>query len=192
MDLIGARDLHNKDKQRKTSEPIHFCTVNGTTKADTIVQYYSSALGEEVSPHVLTDSMSALSIGKRIASGCEFLWTPKENNKAGSCTLTKPDGKIIVFEVDEHDVPYLMEHRTNAVPAQMMTNKENSTFTATPASQQVPDPGPGQGGPWLVEDDRARRDQRLRSVLRASRPVPEPPVRGTIASSDPPEHVAYV
>ena len=27
VDLIGARDLHNKDKQRKTFEPIHFCTV---------------------------------------------------------------------------------------------------------------------------------------------------------------------
>ena len=52
VDLIGARDLHNKDKQGKTSEPIHSCTANGTTEADTIVQYYSSALGEEVSPHV--------------------------------------------------------------------------------------------------------------------------------------------
>ena len=46
VDLIGARDLHNKDKQKKTPEPIHFCTANGTTKADTIVQYFSSALGE--------------------------------------------------------------------------------------------------------------------------------------------------
>ena len=62
MDLIGARDLHNKDKQKKISEPIHYCTANGTTKADTIVQYYSSALGAEVSPHVLTDSVPALSI----------------------------------------------------------------------------------------------------------------------------------
>ena len=33
VDLIGARDLHNKDKQKKTSEPIHFCTANGTIKA---------------------------------------------------------------------------------------------------------------------------------------------------------------
>ena len=78
VDLIRARDLHDKDKQRKTSEPIHSCTANGTIKAHTIVQYYSSALGEEVSPHVLTDSVSALSMGKRIASGCEFHWTPKE------------------------------------------------------------------------------------------------------------------
>ena len=77
VDLVGARDLHNKDKQRKTSEPIHFCTANGITKADTIVQYFSSALGEDVTPHVLTDSVSALSIGKRIANGCEFHWTPK-------------------------------------------------------------------------------------------------------------------
>ena len=65
VDLIGARDLyhnlHHRDKQRKTSEPIHFCTANGTTEADTTVQYYSSALGEEVSPHVLADSVSALS-----------------------------------------------------------------------------------------------------------------------------------
>ena len=78
VNVIGARGLHGKDKQRKTSEPIHFCTANGTTKADTIVQYYSSALGEQVSPHVLTDSVSALSIGKRVASGCEFHWLPKE------------------------------------------------------------------------------------------------------------------
>ena len=180
MDLIGVCDVHNKVKQRKTSEPIHFCIANGTTKAGAIVQYYSSALGEEVSPHVLTDSVSALSIGKRIASGCEFHWTPKENNKAGSCTLIKPDGKRIEFEVDEHDVPYLMEHRTTAVPAHMMTDKENKTPTATPASQQVPDPETGQGGPWLVEDGRARHDQRLRSVLRDSRPAPEPPIRGIV------------
>ena len=64
VDLVGARYLHNKDNQRKTSEPIHFCTPHGTTNADTIVQFYSSALGEEVFPHVLTDSVSALSIGK--------------------------------------------------------------------------------------------------------------------------------
>ena len=38
-DLIGARDLHNKDRQRKNSEPIHSCTANGTAKANTIVQY---------------------------------------------------------------------------------------------------------------------------------------------------------
>ena len=93
VDLIRARDLHDKVKQRKTSEPIHFCTANGTMKADTIVQYFSSALGEEVSPHVLTDSVSALSIGKRAANGCEFHWTPEDNNSSGSCTLIKPDGK---------------------------------------------------------------------------------------------------
>ena len=113
-------------KERPPSPFIHFCTANGTTKADTIVQYYSSALGEEVSPHVLTDSVSALSNGKRIASGCEFHWMPKENNKAGSCTLVKPDGKIVEFEVDEHDVPYLMEHRTTAVPVQIDINKDNA------------------------------------------------------------------
>ena len=27
MDLTGARDLHSKNKQRKASEPIHFCTA---------------------------------------------------------------------------------------------------------------------------------------------------------------------
>ena len=137
---------------------------------------------------MLTDSVSVLSIGKGIASGCEFHWAPKENNKAGPCTLIKPDGTRIEFEVDEHDVPYLMEHRTTAVPAHMMTDKENKTPTATPASQQVPDPETGQGGPWLVEDDRARRDRRLGSKLKDSGSVPAP--RGTIASDDPPEPFA--
>ena len=37
VDLIGARDLHNKDKQKNTSEPIHFCTANGTTKLKLIL-----------------------------------------------------------------------------------------------------------------------------------------------------------
>ena len=174
VDFIGARDLRNKDKQRKTSEPIRFCTANGTTKADTIVQYYSSALDEEVFPHVLTDSVPALSIGKRVAHGYEFHWTPKESNKSGSCTLIKPDGKRIGFEVDEHDVPYLMEHRTAAVPAQVQVNKKNMMPTGTPASQDPPEPETGQGGPWLVEDDRARRDQKLRSILRDTGPVPAP------------------
>ena len=147
VDLIGARDLQNKDKQRKTSEPIHFCTANGSTKAHTIVQYFSSALGQEVSPHVLTDSVSALSIGKRVANGCDFHWTPKNINGSGSCTLIKPDGKRIEFEVDGHDVPYLMEHRTTAVPAQIQKDKENQQPTAV-----------------LVEETRARSDQKLRSI----------------------------
>ena len=38
VDLIGARDIHAHDRQRRTAEPIHFCTANGNTKADTIVQ----------------------------------------------------------------------------------------------------------------------------------------------------------
>ena len=147
---------------RKTSEPIHFCIANGITKAYTIVQYYSSALGEEVSPHVLTDSVSALNIGKRVTNGCEFHWTPEENDKSGSCTLIKPDGKRIEFEVDELDVPYLMEHRTTAVPAQIQMNKENKKPTATPASQNPPEPETGQGGPWLVEEDGARRDKKAK------------------------------
>ena len=191
VDLIGACDSHNKDQQRKTSEPIHFCTANGTTKADTIVQYYSSALGEEVSPHVLTDSVSALSIGKRVASGCEFHWTLKENNKAGSRKLIKPDGKRIEFEVDEHAVPYVFDGASNYCRpcSNDNYNKENKMPTATPAGQQVPDPDTGQGGPWPVEDDRARRDQKLRSILRDSRPVRAP--RGTIASDEPPEPIAY-
>ena len=73
---------------------------------------------------MLTDSVSALSIGKRIANGCEFHWTPKGDNNLGSCILIKPDGKRVEFEVDEHDVPYLLEHRATAVPAQMPENKE--------------------------------------------------------------------
>ena len=58
---------------------------------------------------MLADSVSALSIGKRVASGCEFHWMPNENNKAGPCTLIKPYGKRIEFEVDEHDVPYVLD-----------------------------------------------------------------------------------
>ena len=84
---------------------------------------------------MLTDSVSALSIGKRVASGCELHWMPKENNKAGSCTLIKPNGKRIESEVGEHDVPYLMEHRTTAVPARIDNNTGHAMPTATPASQ---------------------------------------------------------
>ena len=32
----------------------------------------------------------------------------KENNNTGSCTLIEPDGKRTEFEVDEHDVPYVI------------------------------------------------------------------------------------
>ena len=118
----------------------------------------------------MTDSLSALSIGKRVANGCEFHWTPKENNKFGSCTLIKPDGKIIEFEVDGHDVPYLMEHRTTAVPAQVQMNKENKKPTATP-----------------VEENRVRSDQQLRSILRDTGPVPAPKGR----TGRPPEPIEY-
>ena len=134
-----------------------------------------------------TDSVSALGFGKRVASGCGFHWMPEENNKAGSRTSIKPDGKRIELEVDEHDVPYLMEHRTTAVPARVDNNKENTMPTATPAGQHVPGQDTGQGGPWLVEDDRARRDRKLRSILRDIGSVSEP-----IGSIDqPPETIEY-
>ena len=61
-----------------------------------------------------------------------------------------------------------------AVPAQVQVNKENKTPTATPASQDPPEPESGQGGRRLVEDDRVRRDQKLRSILRDTGPVPGP------------------
>ena len=98
----------------------------------------------------------------------------KGNINAGSCTLIKPDGKRIEFEVDEHGVPYLMEHRTTAVLAHIDDHKGNTMPAATPAGQHAPDPETGQGGPWLVEDDRARCDRKLRSILRGTGPVPEP------------------
>ena len=60
VDLIGANDLHHKDKQRKTSETIHFCIANGSITADTVVQHFSPALDEQVSPHVLMDSVHQL------------------------------------------------------------------------------------------------------------------------------------
>ena len=119
---------------------------------------------------MLTDSVSALSIGKRVANGCEFHWTPKNVNDPGSCTLIKPDGKRIEFEVDEHDVPYLLEHRTTAVPAQIQKDKENEQLTTI-----------------LIEETRARSDQKLRSLLRATGPVPAP--RGRTDS--PPEPIEY-
>ena len=136
VDLIGARDSHHKDRQGKTSEPIHFCTANGITRADTIVQYYSPALEEQVSPHVLSDSVSALSIGKRIASGCESHWMPKKDDKVGPCTLIEPDGKRIEFKVDGHDVPDFMEQReTTAVPASIDNTISMVMPAAAPASQ---------------------------------------------------------
>ena len=47
---------------------------------------------------------------------------PKKDDKVGACTLIKPDGEKIEFKVDEHDVPYLMEHReTTAVLAVLET-----------------------------------------------------------------------
>ena len=49
---------------------------------------------------MLTDSVPALSIGKRVASGCEFHWMPEESNNAGPCTLIKPDGEKIESEVE--------------------------------------------------------------------------------------------
>ena len=180
VDLIGARDLHHRDKQRRTSEPIHFCTATGTTKADTIVQYYSPALGEQVSPHALSDSVSALSIGKRIASGCEFHWMPKNDDKVGPCTLIKPDGEKIEFKVDEHDVPYLMEYwDPTAVPINTDDNKTMIMPAVTPASQPAEDlQETGRGGPWLAEDDRAARDNKLRSVPKSAGEPVGPPERG--------------
>ena len=59
--------------------------------------------------------------------------------------------------------------------------------TAIPASQATPEPETGQGGPWLVEDDRARRDQKLRPILKDTGPVPAP--EGNI--EHPPEPTEY-
>ena len=72
--------------------------------------------------------------------------------------------------MDEHDVPYLMEHRTTAVPAQIQKKKEHKQPTAT-----------------LVEENRARSDQKLRSILKNTEPVPAP--RGRTDSA--PEPIEY-
>ena len=87
--------------------------------------------------------------------------------------MIKPDGKKIEFEVDGHDVPYLMEHRTTAVPASIVDNKEDIMPAATPTRQSTTDLATGQGGPWLAEDDRAARYRRPRSILKDTGPVPE-------------------
>ena len=91
---------------------------------------------------------------------------PKKDDKVGSCTLIKPDGKEIEFKVDGHDMPYLMEYReTTAVPANIDHNKSMLVPAATPASQPTEDPEEtGQGRPWLAEDGRAARDSKLRKV----------------------------
>ena len=59
--------------------------------------------------------------------------------------------------------------------------------TATPASHEAHEPETGQGGPWLAEDDRARRDQKLRSILKDTGLVPAP--KGNI--EHPPEPIEY-
>ena len=59
-----------------------------------------------------------------------------KDDKIGSCILIKPDGRKIEFKVDEHDVPYLMEHReTTAVPANINDVISMVMPAATPASQ---------------------------------------------------------
>ena len=90
------------------------------------------------------------------------------NNNAGSCTWIKLDGKRIEFEVDGHDVPYLMEHRTTAVPVHIDINKGNARPAATPAGQPTTD------HETLAEDDRARRDRKLRPISKDTGPVTEP------------------
>ena len=93
--------------------------------------------------------MSARSIGKGVADGCEFHCMPKKDDKAGSCTLTKPNGKEIKFKVDGHDVPYLMEYReTTAVPASI-------------------DPA--------AEDDKAAEESKPKSILKPTGAPVGPP-----------------
>ena len=159
---------------------MHLCTASGTTKADTTALYYSPALEEQVSPHVLSDSVSAFSIGKRTANGCEFHWVPEKDDKVGSCIPITPDSKEIEFKVDEHYVPYLMKHReTTAVPANIDIIKSMVMPAATPASQPAEDPQEtGQGGLWRAEDDRASRDSKLRSILTSAGEPVRPPAKG--------------
>ena len=45
---------------------------------------------------------------------------------------------------------------------------------ATSAGRPTTDPETGQGGPWLAEGDRARRDRKRRSIFKDTGPVPEP------------------
>ena len=68
---------------------------------------------------------------------------PKNSSDPGSCILIKPDGKRIEFEVDERDVPYLLEHRATAVPAHIQKNEENEQPTTT-----------------QIKEPRARSDQK--------------------------------
>lgn len=52
----------------------------------------------------------------------------------------------------------------------MIINK--SRPAAAPASDRTKEPAEnGIGGPWPIEDDRARRDAKLRSILKAPEPL---------------------
>ena len=107
MDTGCAHDLVNKNmaegfEKNRLSNPYAFTTANGRTLSYQTVLMFSKAMGGQISPYLLPETPSVLSICKRcMEEGYSFIWHANE-----APYLETPNGGCISLRV-ERNIPYL-------------------------------------------------------------------------------------
>ena len=102
-DLISQRKVEKHGLETLVSEEaISFQTANGVTNTDLISNFQTESFTEPINAHVLDDTPSVLSVGKRcMKQGYGFVWPPGDHP-----FMINPDGKRISLFVNG-DIPYL-------------------------------------------------------------------------------------
>eukprot|EP00972_Heterocapsa_arctica_P009354 1377410-Heterocapsa_arctica.AAC.1 len=128
---MGQKALRDDDVVSTVKITAKFDTANGLVLSNKEVTYWSEALKEQVTTHLLDEAGSVISIGKRcIHQGWSFHWPEGENPY-----FLKPDGTIILFDVGS-DVPYLIEpdDYCSAFPATSSINPDAQVSASSSSS----------------------------------------------------------
>ena len=107
MDTGCGHDLVSKEmadgyEKARLSQPLGFGTANGRALSYQSVPMHSKAMGGAISPYLLPNTPSVLSIGKRcMEEGYSFYWPANEQPY-----LETPSRACIALRVDRN-LPYL-------------------------------------------------------------------------------------
>ena len=117
QDLIAERELGHATPF-ESGNPISMMTASGPNSANKQCDVSVDSIGVQVTPYVLPDTPSVLSIGQRCKDeGFDFVW--RANSRP---YLRSPEGKEVFMDVKDN-VPYLKAWPENIfVPAQRVHN----------------------------------------------------------------------
>ena len=101
-DLIAMKKVDRMDMETYEDETVNFHTANGVTSTSKMTDIQFDVFEEPVKAHVLDDTPSVLSMGKRcLEQGYTFIWPSGKDP-----FMIDSDGLIINMKVKDH-IPYV-------------------------------------------------------------------------------------